>query len=441
MTSDTVNDHELNDLIDARYMGLSCPPSSPQAHVLVDSITQIITKVETRKRKRKKDTEADFRSAVGLMVGDLLIGVETKDAGWSYHQLSRSAFSDRPIGYKMFKSIITMMETSGLLDVSLGRNAVGPQFDGSDNPAYYPSLASRFRPTVVMTSLVVAAGIGDEGVRRHFQQQLPKTTIEVRAKKITLNGKKLNGKKLRFTHTDKSKAMEVEMKELNSFLSSFSLEGAGFSGYRRLFNNGDIDGFDFQWGGRVHAVGDDNYQSIKKEKRKYIKIEGKEVIEIDINASYLSILHGINGYTLPDKDDIYDISGIDRTIVKAWITSTIGHFSFHSKWLPQPLAEIRAAGIDKPKSMTMTSIQPIILEHFPMLADWPLQKITWADLMFIESEVIIGTMVELMRSFGVPCFSIHDSIIVRRIDQIIALDTLRNQFVNRVGIEPRLKVK
>ena len=137
MTSDTVNDHELNDLIDARYMGLSCPPSSPQAHVLVNSITQIITKVETRKRKRKKDTEADFRSAVGLMVGDLLIGVETKDAGWSYHELSRSKFSDRPVGYRMFKSIITMMETSGLVDVSLGWNAEAPKFEGVDTPSYH----------------------------------------------------------------------------------------------------------------------------------------------------------------------------------------------------------------------------------------------------------------------------------------------------------------
>ena len=137
MTSDTVNDYELNDLIDARYMGLSCPPPSPQAHELVDSIIQIITKVETLKRKRKKDTEADFRSAVGLMIGDLLIGVETKDAWWSYHKLSRSAFSDRPIGYKMFKSIITMMETSGLLDVSLGRNAEAPKFEGVDTPSYH----------------------------------------------------------------------------------------------------------------------------------------------------------------------------------------------------------------------------------------------------------------------------------------------------------------
>jgi len=137
MTSDTVNHYELNDLIDARHMGLSCPPSSPQAHVLVDSIIQIITKVETRKRKRKKDTEADFRSAVELMVGDLLIRVETKDAGWSYHQLSRSAFSDRPIGYKMFKSIITMMETSGLVDVSLGLNVAATMFEGVDIPSYH----------------------------------------------------------------------------------------------------------------------------------------------------------------------------------------------------------------------------------------------------------------------------------------------------------------
>ena len=137
MTSDTVNDYELNDLIDARYMGLSCPPSSPQAHALVDSIIQIIIKVETLKRKRKKDTEADFRSAVGLMVGDLLIGVETKDAGWSYHELSRSKFSDRPVGYRMFKSIITMMETSGLVDVSLGWNAEAPKFEGVDTPSYH----------------------------------------------------------------------------------------------------------------------------------------------------------------------------------------------------------------------------------------------------------------------------------------------------------------
>ena len=76
-----------------------------------------------------------------------------------------------------------------------------------------------------------------------------------------------------------------------------------------------------------------------------------------------------------------------------------------------------------------------------MLADWSSGRVTWADLMFIESEIIIGTMLELMRSYSVPCFSIHDSILVKKKDQQIALETLESHFLGRPTIEPRLKVK
>jgi hypothetical protein len=88
----------------------------------------------------------------------------------------------------------------------------------------------------------------------------------------------------------------------------------------------------------------------------------------------------------------------------------------------------------------MTSLQPVIPDHFPMLADWPSQKVTWANLMFTESEIIIGTMLELMHSYGIPCFSIHDSIIVRKSDQQIAMETLKDQFFKEANIEPCLKV-
>ena len=71
-------------------------------------------------------------------------------------------------------------------------------------------------------------------------------------------GRKVKGKKLKFAHTEKSRAMEAEIKELNRFLVSFELEGAGFSGYRRLFHEGDVEGFDFQWSGRIYGVGDYN---------------------------------------------------------------------------------------------------------------------------------------------------------------------------------------
>jgi len=101
----------------------------------------------------------------------------------------------------------------------------------------------------------------------------------------------------------------------------------------------------------------------------------------------------------------------------------------------------KEAGIKKPKSMTMPSLQPIILEYFPMLADWPSQRVTWADLMFIESEIVIGTMLELMRSYGAPSFPVHDSIIVRKSDTELALDILSQQFSSKTGIRPKLKVK
>ena len=73
--------------------------------------------------------------------------------------------------------------------------------------------------------------------------------------------------------------------------------------------------------------------------------------------------------------------------------------------------------------MTMPSLQPTILEHFPMLADWPSQRMTWADLMFIESEIVIGTMLELMSGlFSISSFPVHDSIIVRKSDTELAFD-------------------
>jgi len=431
----------IDELKQARYMSLTSPPASPEAKRLVDSTIDIILRTEQRKRARQPSAAVAFKSAVGLIVGDLLIGLQTREVGWSYLSLSTATFSDRPVGYKTFKSIIKTLEAAGLIDVSLGRNSQAIDFGGGQKPAYRPGFASRFRPTATMAAMALEAGIVDQAVTKHFPPQLPKRVIEVRAKSENTRGRKIKGKKLKFAHTEKSREMEVEIKELNRFLVTFELEGAGFSGYRRLFHEGDVEGFDFQWGGRIYGVGDYSYQNMKKSDRPNLKIDGEPIVEIDINASYLSILHGISGYPLPQRDDLYDIGGVDRTIIKAWVSSTMGHHCFHSRWPKNAIQEIRDAGIEKPKEMTMTSLQPTVLDHFPMLADWPSGRITWADLMFIESEIIIGTMVELMRSYSVPCFSVHDSIIVKKKDQQVAMETLESQFLGRTTIEPRLKVK
>ena len=435
-----MTDYDITEIADARFMVLMCPPASPEAKALVNDIINIIEQAEQRQRARKAKDKAAFRAAVGLVVGDLLIALEVKEHGWSYHGLSPAAFDDRPVGYKTFKPIVETMEAVGLIVISKGRNSKAPQFDEGTALSYLPGFSTRFRPTQVMVSMAEEAGVCHGSARKHFPQQLPSNVIEVRGKSTTVRGMKTKGKKLKLAHTEKSRAMEAEVKSLNKFLGGFELEGGGFSGYRRLFARGDVDGFDFHWGGRLYGVGDYSYQNIKKTERQKMTINGEEVVEIDINASYLTLLYGIAGYPLPNRDDLYAIGGYNRVIVKAWITATIGHHGFHTRWPPNAIQEIKDAGIEKSAGLTMTSLQPVILDHFPMLADWPSQKVTWADLMFTESEIIIGTMLELMHSHCIPCFSVHDSIIVRKSDQQIAMETLKDQFFRRTSIEPRLKV-
>lgn len=75
------------------------------------------------------------------------------------------------------------------------------------------------------------------------------------------------------------------------------------------------------------------------------------------------------------------------------------------------------------------------------MRDWPKQEVRWSNLMFIESEVIISTMQELMLKHQVPSLPVHDCIIVRESDKELAMRVLSEQFRKIVGIEPRLKVK
>ena len=77
-----MTDHDINEIADARYMGLMCPPASPEARALVNEIINIIEQSEQRQRARKAKDKAAFRSVVGLIIGDLLIAVEMTTAAF-----------------------------------------------------------------------------------------------------------------------------------------------------------------------------------------------------------------------------------------------------------------------------------------------------------------------------------------------------------------------
>ena len=71
-------DIDINDLTQARFMGLMCPASSPQAKLLVNDLVDILIKTEQGKRARKADDMAASRTGVSLIIGDLLIAMEVE---------------------------------------------------------------------------------------------------------------------------------------------------------------------------------------------------------------------------------------------------------------------------------------------------------------------------------------------------------------------------
>ena len=89
----------------------------------------------------------------------------------------------------------------------------------------------------------------------------------------------------------------------------------------------------WQLHGRWYAVGSEgNYQRLSEIERLGLTINGEPVVEVDVHASHLSIMHGLLGRPLPDIDDLYDFSDVPRWVVKAWITAALGKGSPVQKW-------------------------------------------------------------------------------------------------------------
>jgi hypothetical protein len=97
-----------------------------------------------------------------------------------------------------------------------------------------------------------------------------------------------------------------------------------------------------------------------------------------------------------------------------------------------------------PKAYPIKVVRQKVLQKHPLLERWG-GKIRgrvrdYGDLMFTESEVIIGTMLILMREHGVPSMPVHDSLIVPNSKRKLAEEVLCERFRVETGMKPRLDV-
>ncbi|XDZ67853.1 hypothetical protein AB8878_10280 [Alphaproteobacteria bacterium LSUCC0226] len=429
---------DYEDISNAAFMAFSTKATSDKAKQLVVEVLYLLQQSEQRTRKRKATDQDSFECGVELVVSDLLSTLANKRSSWVYRSMFRNTFSGEPIGADTFNKIINLMQDNDLLETHKGGNVTNPFYDPStSSPKYIPGKAKRFRPSEALLSLAASYEINGDNFYDHFTVSLPKKPIRLRAAKGSFKSRMDRGPAMQFEETEQTRALTEQVQNLNEYLIDHSLEGGNFNGYIRGFNEGNHPAFNWDRGGRLYAVGADSYQLLKKAERLKMRIDGKPVAEIDINASFLRIFHSLINQPLPDRDDPYTVDGLPRDVVKAWVTATFGHDKFHQSWPSNLNKRLRDDGIDTSKGMSMTKVQEKVVEAIPSFKLWNPQEHGWPSLMFLESEQMITSMGQLRDNHDVPAFSIHDSIVVPKESVEIATAVLRERFEGRFGLEYR----
>jgi hypothetical protein len=420
----------------ATFMALSYYPHSKDAKGLCLTLTEEILNSEDRRRQRKTEDLASFKKAVGLAIGDLLVRANKTEDGWLYRSLSKKNSIDSLIKGDTFLHVIKGLERLGYIFVLKGGNHSKPF---SKAGSFGPGLATRYRATSSLTEKAQGFLKQSESIGKHFKRLPSLSVVQLKSASVRNGRDKEAGKIIRLKPSEKVSQLKADLKAINTFLYDQNFEGMEFYGLKQIFNEGDRPDFAWNMGGRLYATGESHYQWLKKEKRLDIKINQEPVVEIDINASFLRILHGLLSYELPTGEDIFAMEEIHREVVKSWVKSTLGHTGFHSKWPPKAIESIQKAGIKRPKSLTYKSLKPMIFNKYPVLSDWPNCGIRWSRLMYEESEGIIEVMRHL-NNHNVPALPVHDSLIVPSSARELTETTFRTVFEHRFGVEFKFDV-
>jgi hypothetical protein len=202
---------------------------------------------------------------------------------------------------------------------------------------------------------------------------------------------------------------------------------------------------DWHHHGRWHAAGGEGkYRHKTLEDRLGILINGEAVVEVDISASFLTLLHAVLGLELP-KGDLYAIPGVSRALAKGWINATISKGSPVKRWSQDMREKMGAEAKTSP-----VTVGAAVLARYPFLGYLPkaLAGKPWAPaedrlmshrLMFIEASIITQAMEKLAED-DVLALPMHDGLVVPASAKDAAMAAITAAGRQIAGVELRLKV-
>jgi hypothetical protein len=408
---------EIHSLQQAPWANLDARARGERAVGLVTSLASELTAWEhaTGKRKNIRGKRLEtLKSAVAAFTADLLHARNHPEAdGWVYRPLAKSTFTGQAVSWRDFTSVKDAWVACGMLEVKPGYTET-VEFDPGERTRTRGK-ASRFRASPKLLEVCAEHGVTPQNAGEHFSYPPPEHPLVLTASSRRVGSWKEAGPPMEFERTPRTEALERVVKELNAFLAQHVFRGATHRWFKRIFNEGDKPNFNWNKGGRLYSDGKDSYQQLPRSERLKITIDGEPVCEIDIRASYLTILHGRYNepFEVSEEHDPYAIAGLPRSVVKKWCAVRFGTKMALTKWPPLTIEEYAEDnnGADLTEHSVKEVGEKVCLKH-PLLKRWQELPETWADLMWLESEAVLGAMQQLMQMQNAPSLPVHDSLLV-----------------------------
>jgi hypothetical protein len=438
-------------LKDAQQLELSLVARSPGALALVEAVTARVEAFEHslgRRMRGASGERAKLRQAVSVVLAGSL-RLWSKGKPW-FRSRSKQAFTGAPVGVRQFRAAVDGMTNLGLLRVAKGIRFVTDHFEIGMPTSH--GRAARHWPSEPLLALAVSHGVTSVTVRTDFGSEAstraPKVAEPLVLERLGSRGR-LKGPPVNFDPTDEAvTALLSDIARQNRLAEATQISGCLPPRWKRCFK------VDWALYGRWHAVGaDGNYQRMPEDDRlSRITINGEPVVEVDIGASHLSLMHGLMGLPLPPGDLYAAVPEFPRDVVKTWVTATLGKGSPVKRW-PKGKRVSEAVSAYDPMA-----VGEAVMARYPFLRDPTVvvrhlahlgrpKRILTHHLMFKEAQIVTTAMVFLCgpdhpdwpkpRVLALP---MHDGLIVPASAVDLTLDYLWRAGAAQAGIVFRLKV-
>lgn len=415
-----------------KYLNFTYRFKKEYKHIVNDFFT-LLELGSLNKRKLQSRFKQDCEKTLDYLLANLIQITKLNIYQTVFISFRPNTFSDSHCNYRQFIKIINAMISHNLIEREKGRKRT----NFFDKNVWIYETASTLRLNKKFLRFCEKLNINYSNIENILEKSLPKYFIKCRKPSKLIRGKKYKGE-LVSVNTLKSnslfKEINLKLNELNNFLNNASYTNMKFNGLVRMYAS-HIKGAEFSFGGRLQALGNENYQSLSKIERSKILINNNSVKEIDIKACHLSIFYSCINSKLPSHDP-YKIDNIHRDIVKAWINISLTNSKYCTRWPSKIRSKLIKLGHDM-KRLTANKVLEIILPQIPVLKLLKDADISWKVLQNYESELMFKTIYKLYLN-DIVALPIHDSLLVEKHNEKVAKNTLNETFLEMFGNTPLL---